>query len=228
MLTDASDRFLSRLSTLLQDWLCSFRVGSEVNKWQSKQSQSQSRAPDTASCRHFLQPGPCDASPLLFSVNSALSGQSILPSSSLMSLQHLPSLPPSHSLLHLQYLSIGHCRCVRGVYGCQWSVSFLPCHDISPLYVIWGAEVQISIVLQTLSTVLSEIWGDSQTMVDHILTADQPFLSLFTDSLFYFSIPNLSQWRSHYCKMVCIIAAYSVAVRQLYYSCEPVRSSQVE
>lgn len=121
MLTDASDRFLSRLSTLLQDWLCSFRVGSEVNKWQSKQSQSQSRAPDTASCRHFLQPGPCDASPLLFSVNSALSGPSILPCSSLMPLQQtLPSPPPSHSLLHLHDQFIGRCRCVRSVYGCQW------------------------------------------------------------------------------------------------------------
>lgn len=72
---------------------------SEVNKRQNKQSQSWFGPPDTALHRHVLQLGPYDASPWLFSVNSALSRPSIL-RYSLMSQQSLPSQPPSPTYLY--------------------------------------------------------------------------------------------------------------------------------
>lgn len=68
---------------------------SHANKWQNRQSQSWFRPPDTALHRLVLQLEPCDTSPWLFSVNSALSRPSILPCC-LMSQQSLTSqLPPS-------------------------------------------------------------------------------------------------------------------------------------
>lgn len=65
---------------------------SQANKWQNWQSQSRIRPPDTVQYR--LQREPCDTSPKLFSVNSALSRLSILPCR-LMSQQTLPSQPPT-------------------------------------------------------------------------------------------------------------------------------------
>lgn len=74
-------------------------VRSEVNKWQNRQSQSWFGPPDTALHRDVLQLEPYDASLWLFSVNSALSRPSILPSC-LMSQQSLPSQPPSPTYLY--------------------------------------------------------------------------------------------------------------------------------
>lgn len=186
VLTDASDRFLSRLSMLLWGWLCFFGVGSEVNKWQNRQSQSWFGPPDTALHRHVLQLEPYDASLWLFSVNSALSRPSIL-LCCLMLQQSLPSqLPSPHLPLQFIYCaSQVHRWFLRSQRGnssllhktISTFVSFLSFLGIS-FCVVWGREMWHPIVPCSPPTILS--WFHArrlQHMVDRIPNADQPLSS---------------------------------------------------
>lgn len=115
MLTDASDRFSSRLSMRLTVFFGGVRI--EVNKLQNRQSQSWFGPPDTALHRHVLQLELYDASPWLFSVNSALSRTSILPSC-LMSQQSLPSQPPPPTCLYNP--STVSCRYTAYIFVYLW------------------------------------------------------------------------------------------------------------
>lgn len=210
-------------------------VRSEVNKWQNRQSQSRFGPPDTALHRHVLQLEPYDASPWLFSVNSALSRPSILPSC-LMSQQSLRSQPPSPSYLYNP--STVYCRyTVFFFFSFLWSKGEIAVYFTKQKLHL---SVASAISLETLSW--KERWAMPLSSVhafvviacertpctwlstSQMLTGHFPFHS---DSFFYCSFTNLREWRLHYGKMVCILA-YSMAVRPLYHSDGLVKSRLVD
>lgn len=182
VLTDASDRSLSRLSMLLRGWLCFFGlVRSEVNKWQNRHSQSRFWPPDRAPRRHVLQLEPYDASPWLFSVNSALSRPSILPGC-LMSQQSLPSQPhppPPFSAVHWYTVivtSLIWSYREKAVYLTEQKLYVSPVPATS-LEMSSRKERWASSLSCVRDSVLITCETTSQHMVEHISDADQPLSS---------------------------------------------------
>lgn len=210
----------------------------QTNKWQNWQSQSWIRPPDTAQRRLVLQQEPCDTSPRLFSVNSALSRLFILPCS-LMSQKTLPSQPPTppHPLTYTYNESTVYCRYIFlfdffFLFSLVWSwedkscllykVKTSPFHCSCFFVCFLGGRGLQQICLKERWDSILPLLLDFVLMVEHVSDADWP-LSFSQWFLFYCSFNNLQQWRWHYRKMVCILL-HSVAVRPLYHSTTVVKS----
>lgn len=197
--------------------------GGAVNKWQNKR-QSWFGHPRVALHTHVLQQEPCNASPWLFSVNSALSRPSILPSS-LMSQQSLPSQPPTPSPppanLTLSLLFSVFCRykvillfLLEGIRTCNYSTKQIHLKKKDePCFVHAMLIILLRLYVRRHGWALLKCWPTT------FLSTVIPFLLLIHQ--------RLAMKIALEGKMVCILT-YSVGVRPLYHSDVSVKSWLVD